>query len=143
MERVDAPVPVVETEAPAVPGLGSMVGALTSTGSPPAELTPRVVAWLESAPASEANAKELLALLDGDAFAGLSGPDGRPLKVAALLALLRMGYPWALQVRPEDLAWLRTQERPFWRRNVKEIIAVALWVALAIEVAVVTAPWWW
>lgn len=150
MERVDAPLSAAVDEA----GVASLDGAGRSLSSLVSEVSalgplsareqvPRVLAWLESAPATQANAKDLVALLDADAFAGLSAPDGRPLKVDALLALLRFGYPWALQVRPEDLAWLREQQRPFWRRNLKEIIAVGLWVTLAAQVATLTYPLWW
>ena len=29
----------------------------------------------------------------------------------AIEALLRLGYPWALRVHPDELAWLRDQQR--------------------------------
>lgn len=145
MERVESLAPVVESEALAPSrSLTSLVAELSSLGPLSArEQLPQVLAWLESAPSTEANAQELLKLLDADAFAAWTDEAGRPVKLAALLALLRMGYPWALHIKPEDLAWLRDMQRPFWRRNLKALVAAGLWAVLAVEVAVVTAPLWW
>lgn len=142
MERIDSLAPVAETEAlPAPRSLASLVAELSSVGPLSArEQLPQVVAWLDSAPATEANAQELLKLLDADAFAAWTDDEGRPLKLRALLALLRMGYPWALHIKPEDLAWLREAQRPFWRRNFKEIMAIGLWVGLLARVGWLAWP---
>ncbi|MEW5738877.1 MAG: hypothetical protein AB1938_08110 [Myxococcota bacterium] len=144
MERVESfPQPAVEEVAVARPALSTLLAELASVGPLTArEKVPQVVSWLQTAPSTEDNGKELLQLLDADAFAGLSDAEGRPLKLEALLALLRMGYPWALSVKPEDLAWLREQQRPYWRRHWKGLLAVTLWAALAVEVAYFTLPLW-
>jgi hypothetical protein len=146
MERLESftPAPVDEVaDARPMLTLSEMLAELTAAGPLAArETVPRVVGWLRSAPPTEENGKELMALLDADAFAGLTDEDGRPLKMEALLALLRMGYPWALQVKPEDLAWLREQQRPYWRRHWRGVLAVTLWMVLALEVAYFTLPLW-
>jgi hypothetical protein len=147
MERLDSLAPAVDTatgvEALNAPrSLTALVAELWSAGPLFApELVPRLVMWLETAPATEANAQELVKLLDADAFGPWTDADGRPLKRTALLALLRFGYPWALHIKPEDLAWLRETQRPFWRRNFKEIMAVGLWAGLVARVAWLAWPW--
>jgi hypothetical protein len=147
MERIDSLAPAVDT-ATAVDALNAprsltaLVAELSSVGPLSArERLPQLVTWLETAPATEANAQELVKLLDADAFGAWTDADGRPLKRTALLALLRFGYPWALHIKPEDLAWLRETQRPFWRRNLKEIMAVGLWVGLVARVAWLAWPW--
>jgi hypothetical protein len=128
----------------ASPSLASLYSEYNAAGvlSGGAQLV-RLVTWFETAPPTDANAKELLALLDADAFSSVTDAQGRPLKALALLTLLRFGYPWALQVKPDDLAWLREEQRPFWRKNLKGIVAIGLWVILAAEVATFTFPLWW
>jgi hypothetical protein len=149
MERVEAVTAATEQNvAPGSlesgPSLASLYAEFSSVGVVSgAEALARVVTWLESAPATEANAKQLLALLDADAFSSVTDAQGRSLKALGLLALLRFGYPWALQVKPEDLAWLRDEQRPYWRKNLKGIIAISLWVIWAAEVAAFTFPLWW
>ncbi|MCC6337053.1 MAG: hypothetical protein IT380_24050 [Myxococcales bacterium] len=143
MEQLTSFTPPAPEAALARPGLSSLLAEVTSLGPLTGrEKVPQVVAWLQSAPSTEENGKELLVLLDADAFAGLSDEHGRPLKLEALLALLRMGYPWALQVKPEDLAWLREQQRPYWRRHWKGLLVLGLWTALTLEVAYFTLPLW-
>jgi hypothetical protein len=53
----------------------------------------------------------LLALLQNEELRGLSGSDARPVRTAALEALLALGYPYALEVPPELLAELRPEAR--------------------------------
>jgi len=149
MERVVGPIQPVDAGAAgvtdladlsALPSLTSTLAELSSLGPMTArDQLPRVLAWLDAAPATEANATELVRLLDADAFTGLEDAKGQPVKARALLALLRMGYPWALHIKPEDLAWLREHERP---RNYKGIIAVALWGVFVIELAALAAMYW-
>jgi len=144
MERVDSLAPAEETTdaLPAPRSLTSLVAELSSVGPLSArEQLPQLVTWLESAPATEGHAQELVKLLDADAFGAWTDADGRPLKLIALLALLRFGYPWALHIQPEDLAWLREAQRPFWRRNFKEIIAVGLWTGLLAQLGWLAWPW--
>jgi hypothetical protein len=46
-------------------------------------------------------------LLESGRLAGLEDAEGRTCRAAATEALLRLGYPFALEVRPEDLEHLR------------------------------------
>jgi hypothetical protein len=128
MDEVRPQLTPVDASSPAAPSLAALVAALSPTtgGAPLAG----VCGWLDAAPASEANARQLLDLLEARAFDPLADPDGRPLRLRALEALLRMGYPWALHIAPEDLAWLRHAQRPFWRRHVKALAAATLWAGL-------------
>lgn len=56
---------------------------------------------------TEENGKLLLRLLDEGAFNELRGDDGSPTRELAVETLLRLGYPWALQIHPDELAWYR------------------------------------
>ncbi|AKJ01096.1 hypothetical protein ATI61_114195 [Archangium gephyra] len=49
-------------------------------------------------------------LLESGQLAGLEDPGGRACRAAATEALTRLGFPYALEVRPEDLAFLRGQD---------------------------------
>ncbi|HEX5747592.1 MAG TPA: hypothetical protein VFZ09_15200 [Archangium sp.] len=49
-------------------------------------------------------------LLESGQLAGLEDPGGRTCRAAATEALTRLGFPYALEVRPEDLAFLRGQD---------------------------------
>lgn len=87
------------------------------------ELLPR----LERATLAELtpSAARLIDLLDDDGF-GTSHPEVRE---AVVRAVLRLGYPWALQLPPEDLALLHREEtgkRATWlRRALVAALAVA------------------
>lgn len=48
-------------------------------------------------------------LLESGRLAGLEDSGGRSCRAAATEALTRLGFPYALEVRPEDLAFLRGQ----------------------------------
>ncbi len=67
---------------------------------------------------TEENAKALLKLLDEGAFNELRADDGSPTRELAVETLLRLGYPWALQIHPDELAWYReaisTSRRNKW-----------------------------
>ncbi|MFY0525273.1 hypothetical protein ACN28I_19715 [Archangium gephyra] len=49
-------------------------------------------------------------LLESGRLAGLADAGGRSCRAAATEALTRLGFPYALEVRPEDLAFLRGQD---------------------------------
>jgi hypothetical protein len=49
-------------------------------------------------------------LLESGQLAGLEDTGGRTCRAAATEALTRLGFPFALEVRPEDLAYLRGQD---------------------------------
>ncbi|RJS16149.1 hypothetical protein DRW03_31400 [Corallococcus sp. H22C18031201] len=48
-------------------------------------------------------------LLEGGGLAGLADEKGRTCRAAAVEGLLSLGFPYALEVSPEDLAHLRAQ----------------------------------
>ncbi|MFY0564741.1 hypothetical protein ACN28E_12875 [Archangium lansingense] len=48
-------------------------------------------------------------LLESGQLAGLEEAGGRTCRAAAIEALTKFGFPYALEVRPEDLAWLRDE----------------------------------
>lgn len=65
------------------------------------------------APGNEAaEAKAVLELLNTSAFDGLQDKDGRSCRAEAVETLLVCGFPYALEVRPEDLAHHREQKQP-------------------------------
>ncbi len=49
-------------------------------------------------------------LLESGRLAGLADAGGRTCRAAAIEALTRLGFPYALEVRPEDLDFLRGQD---------------------------------
>lgn len=83
----------------------------------------------ELAPTEE-NGKVLLRLLDEGAFHELRGDDGTPTRELAVAALLRLGYPWALQIHPDELAWYRALER----RKKRDRILILLGIGAAAAV---------
>ncbi|WP_257461057.1 hypothetical protein [Archangium lipolyticum] len=54
----------------------------------------------------------LLHLLESGQLEGLEAAEGRTCRGVAVETLLGLGYPYALEVRPEDLEYLRNQSRP-------------------------------
>jgi hypothetical protein len=68
---------------------------------------------LEAGAAGRQVADLLHGLLESDQLAGLEDVEGRTCRAAATEALLRLGFPFALEVRPEDLAqWLALTDAP-------------------------------
>jgi hypothetical protein len=78
------------------------------------------------------NAALLLRLLDEGAFNELRADDGSSTRELAVETLLRLGYPWALQVHPDELAWYRTSI--FLRKRNKLLILLAV-MGLAVGLA--------
>lgn len=72
---------------------------------------------LAALPRGEASARALLELLEGQRLHGLADATGTSSRAEAVRALLRLGYPWALEVEPADLAFLRQEERRGGRRG--------------------------
>jgi hypothetical protein len=54
----------------------------------------------------------LLQLLESGRLEGLEEAEGRTCRGVAVETLVGLGYPYALEVRPEDLEFLRHQTRP-------------------------------
>jgi hypothetical protein len=65
--------------------------------------------------ASEGGSREvadlLLHLLESGRLEGLADAEGRTCRGVAVETLVGLGYPYALEVRPEDLEYLRAQAR--------------------------------
>ncbi len=119
MERVQAPQATLE---------GTEVSSLAPFPEP-AALAPPLESWaltartvpgpegraalqslhdaLSSLAPSRENATNLARLIDEGAFNDLRGDDGTPTREVAVEALLGLGYPWALQIHPDELAWYR------------------------------------
>ena len=66
---------------------------------------------------TEANGAALLKLLDDGALSSLKAADGSSTRALAIETLLRLGYPGAMHLRPEELAWFRTHQGALRRRN--------------------------
>jgi hypothetical protein len=77
----------------------------------------------------------LLTLLDEPQFKLAADDDGGSCRVNAVGALLAFGYPFALQLHPDDLAFYRHKTKPRSRRWVAVII-VALLTGLGLASAV-------
>lgn len=78
-----------------------------------AALAERINRHLDALPAgggSREVADLLEQLLEGGELAGLVEAEGRSCRAAATEALTRLGFPFALEVRPEDLAHLRGED---------------------------------
>lgn len=76
-------------------------------------LAERINHHLDALPAgggSREVADVLERLLEGGQLAGLVAVEGRSCRAAATEALTRLGFPFALEVRPEDLAHLRGED---------------------------------
>jgi len=62
------------------------------------------------------NAATLVRLIDEGAFHELRGDGGGLTRELAVETLLALGFPWALQIHPDELAWYR-QSLFLQRRN--------------------------
>ncbi len=84
--------------------------------------------------------QQLLTFLDDEALHGLVAPNGVACRAAAIDAVLRVGYPWALQLEPEDVEFFRTQKPAFDKSGVAvkagaAVAGAASLVTLAASVA--------
>lgn len=124
MERVQSPISSVGSEQ-VVPSLAPF-DALSSVETPQLEqlalvgrTTPgkegrdaitSLHAALSTLTPTEQNGELLLRLLDDGAFNDLRGDDGSSTRELAIESLLRLGYPWALRIHPDELAWYRRSQ---------------------------------
>ena len=76
------------------------------------------LAALATPEGSREAADVLLRLLEDGSLEGLEGPRGRTCRAVAVETLLRLGFPYALEVRPEDLEHLRSQGSKRQRRHI-------------------------
>lgn len=120
MERVQAPTEVRQgeqgevvpslapfPEAAPAPQLEQLAISARMPGTEGDEACQALHAALEKLAPTEENGRELLRLLDDGAFNELRMADGASIRERAVEALLRLGYPWALQIHPDELAWYR------------------------------------
>ena len=115
---------------------------------PPAELELHAASFMQALETTVIPAEErasvagaLLDLLESDRF-GSSTLDGRSLRGVAVETVLRIGYPWALQLDPDDLTAAREEVRRLrplvsWRR-VGLVVAVLLALGTALAGAMST-----
>src|SRR5438270_477680 len=64
--------------------------------------------------ATPAQAPEITRLLDSAILGELEDQSGHCCRAVAVEALLRFGFPWAMHVTPEDLAFARARYRQGW-----------------------------
>jgi hypothetical protein len=85
----------------------------------------------------------LLGLLEGGKLRGLEDASGRSCQAVAVESLLSLGFPYALEVRPEDLASLReleAEEAPGWRRALVPLAVLLAGIVGQLGLEAVTAP---
>lgn len=138
MERVQSPRSTLEgSEFPSLapfpqtspaPELELLAGTARSTpGQPGRDALAALTEALTRLTPTEENGKVLSRLLDDGAFHDLVGDDGSLTRELAVETLLRLGFPYALQIHPDELAWYRNLH--FVRRRNK-------WLALLMILGV-------
>jgi hypothetical protein len=142
--RPQSPVPVVSPGVPSAPALAeaeSLVRQIRAgVSEDPTPLVDRLHRCFSDLPAQgvpRAAADFLIRQLEGGTFAALEDQRGGSTRAAAVRALLALGYPYALEVSPEDLGHLRAEDQR--RRPWTEPAASAVVVAGAAASSVVAA----
>lgn len=114
---------------------------------PPAELELHAASFMQALETTAIPLEErasvagaLLDLLESERF-GSSTLDGRSLRGVAVETVLRIGYPWALQLDPDDLTAAREEVRRLrplvsWRR-----VGLVVAVIFALGAAVAGTMW--
>ena len=138
-----APGPVGEGEGEVVVGEDPLGGALASARAPGADAAARKalvegLATLDLGSA-RATADRLQQLLSSGALATLSGSDGKTARAVAVERLLGLGYPYALEVAPEDLAHWRS-ERPSEATDGRGLAVLVMTVAVFLSLWGVSEP---
>lgn len=126
-----APFPQVP-EAPAAPDLELL--ALTARSTPGQGGRDALLGLqqaLQTLTPTEDHGKLLVRLLDEGAFNELRADDGSPTRELAVETLLRLGYPWALQIHPDELAWYRGAEATRQRHKYLLLIGIGALAAVA------------
>lgn len=94
--------------------------------------------------ASEGGSREvadvLLRLLEGGQLEGLKERRGRTCRSVAVETLLRLGFPYALEVRPEDLEHLRQQVPRHKRQRISPEVGSAIILGLSLPGQWLTFP---
>ena len=142
MERVQAPqAQSVDAEVPSLAPFPSETAApslellaLTARSTPGQEGRDALAALqdaLSTLTPTEEHGKLLVRLLDEGAFNELRGDDGSPTRELAVETLLRLGYPWALQIHPDELAWYRGVEAARQRNKYLLLLGIGAVAAIA------------
>lgn len=95
-------------------------------GAGSAELAGRVNAVLDALAVGELEGRLLLTSLADGSLRELVDAQGRSCQAAAVQALLRLGFPWALEIDPETLVWFRRAQLPRRRSSPRLTWALAL-----------------
>jgi hypothetical protein len=130
-ERVVPDLPSVGESRPKTQAEALRRAVADAVGAPPVdrpEAAGRVNALLATFVPMDANGRLLLELLGSNAFEGLTDANGVECRREAVRALLRIGFPWALEVEPETLAWFRKAESS--GRRTRWVVALLLLAAL-------------
>lgn len=109
-------------------------------------LVNRALVALCGASDKDRQAALLLEMLDDEALHGLEDEQRNPCRAVAVEALLTIGYPWALQLMPEDVQFLR--DHPSRTRPKIPIAraaggAAGIGSALMLGVSMVGMRAWW
>ncbi|MBK7857052.1 MAG: hypothetical protein IPJ65_00250 [Archangiaceae bacterium] len=93
---------------------------------------------LKSLRSGEHCAHEIHELLADRRLDALRDRHGRNMRALAVAALVRMGYPWALRVAPEDLELLRVEQssaKASMLRGVNAVLALGPMLVMALGAA--------
>src|SRR5687768_3678006 len=106
----------------------------------------RALLALSAAPDKDRQAALLLEMLDDEALHGLEDERRVPCRAVAVEALLTIGYPWALQLEPEDVQFLR--DNPAVARATLPLARIFSGFAGAsavtfLALSLSTIPSWW
>lgn len=109
-------------------------------------LVNKALASLPAAPDKDKQAQVLVAMLDDEALHDLEDDKKVPCRAVAVEALLTIGYPWALQLDPDDVQFLR--EHPAIAKTSLPLGQVFTGLAGVgavgfLGVSLVTIPAWW
>lgn len=109
-------------------------------------LVNKALAALPAAPDKERQAPVLLAMLDDEALHALEDEKQVPCRAVAVEALLQIGYPWALQLDPDDVQFLR--EHPATAKGTLPLARIFSGLAGASAVGFLgfslwSVPSWW
>lgn len=143
MERVQALPTTGEGEVPSLAPFPGDAAASSAPGLELLALTARSTPGQEgrdalhslhlalgALPSTPESATLLLRLLDEGAFNELRADDGSLTRELAVATLLRLGYPWALQVHPDELAWYRNSL--FLRKRNKALVLLTILAVAAL-----------
>ncbi|MCP3163026.1 hypothetical protein [Myxococcus qinghaiensis] len=106
-EAASRPTPPVELPLPVLVRVEQAVGASEADRPEAASRLNEVLAQLASGGGERQVADTLHRLLDGGRLDGLVDAEGRSCRAVAVESLLSLGFPYALEVEPDDLKHLR------------------------------------